>query len=284
MGAADGDLGFFGVVHAELVAGFEPGHDLADVLDVDDEGAVGAPECFGIELVHELFEGAAVGLALDATGDDGDGAAFDGGEADLALVDEEQAAEGADDDLAGGWFGWRGAGLDEAEEGVETGVGCGVGAVGQPGFHLLHRLQHALAVEGLQQVIDGVDLKGADGVLVEGGGEDDLREAGLLVEEFFEDGEAIEAGHLDVEEDDVGLVGADEVDGLDAVGALGEDLDAFGGLEQVEELLAGEGFVVDDEGGEGHGCQLQVAGCRLDSEAELNRQPKQTAGPSLRSG
>jgi hypothetical protein len=75
--------------------------------------------------------------------------------------------------------------------------------------------------------------------------------SGLLVEQLLEDGEAIEAGHLDVEEDDVGLVGADEVDGFDAVGALGEDFDAAGGLEQVEQLLAGEGFVVDDEGGEG---------------------------------
>src|ERR1700734_1122574 len=90
LGAANGDFGLLGVVHAELVAGLEPGYDLADVLDVDEEGAVGAPEGLGIELVGELLEGAAVGLALDGGGDNGDGALVDGGEADLALVDEEE--------------------------------------------------------------------------------------------------------------------------------------------------------------------------------------------------
>ena len=55
MVATDGDFGLFGVVHAELVAGLEPGDDLADVLDVDEEGAVGAPEGLGVELVHQFF-------------------------------------------------------------------------------------------------------------------------------------------------------------------------------------------------------------------------------------
>src|SRR5271154_5559031 len=108
LGAADRDLGLLGVVHAQLVGGLEPGHDLADVLNVDQKGAVGAPEGLGIELVGELFEGAAVGLALDGGGDDGDGALVDGGETDLALIDQEQTVLGADDDLAGGggWAGW----------------------------------------------------------------------------------------------------------------------------------------------------------------------------------
>ena len=123
LGAADRDLGFAGIVHAELVGGLEPGHDLADVLDVDEEGAMGTPEGLGIELVGELLESSAVGLALDGGGDDGDGALVDGGEADLALVDEQEAVLGADDDLAGGGCG---AGdldlfLEEAEQGVEIG-------------------------------------------------------------------------------------------------------------------------------------------------------------------
>jgi hypothetical protein len=57
---------------------------------------------------------------------------------------------------------------------------AGVGGGGLPvgggdaGADLFDGLEDALAVEGLQQVVDGVDLEGADGVLVEGGGEDDL--------------------------------------------------------------------------------------------------------------
>jgi len=101
LGAAYGDLGLLAVVHAELVAGLEPGDDFADVLDVDDEGAVGAPELFGVELFLEFFEGAAVGVAFDVARDDGDAAFFDGGEAEVFLVDKQEAALGADDDFAG---------------------------------------------------------------------------------------------------------------------------------------------------------------------------------------
>ena len=263
MVAADGDFGLFGVVHAELVAGLEPGDDFADVLDVDDEGAVGAPEGLGVELVDELFEGAAVGVAFDAGGDDADLAFVDGGEADLALIDEEKTVLGADDDLSG-LDARGGLGLDlflhELEEGIEFGFAGGLGRGGDAGAGLVEGEGDAGAVEGLEQVVDCIHLEGADGVLVEGGGEDDLGEAGGGVEELFDDGEAIEAGHLDVEEDDVGGVGADEVDGFDAVGALGEDVDVAGVFEEVEELLAGEGLVVDDDGVEGCGHWLTI--CR----------------------
>jgi len=113
-------------------------------------------------------------------------------------------------------------------------------------------LHDALLIEGLEKIVDGIDLKGADGVLVERGREDDLREGQLPAQEFFEDGEAIEAGHLDIEKDDVGLVLTDELDGFDAVGSVGENVDAASSFEEELELLAGERFIVDDECGEGH--------------------------------
>ena len=82
------------------------------MLDVDDVGAVRAPEGLGIELVQQLFEGSAVGVAFDGRGDYADGAAFDGGEADLPLIDEQQPVLRADDDLAG--------------VGLRAGAGCGL--------------------------------------------------------------------------------------------------------------------------------------------------------------
>ena len=150
------------------------------MLDVDDVGAVGAPEGFGVELVEELFEGADVGCAFDGGGGDADGAVVDGGEADVLLVDEEETAAGAEDDLAGGggarWrWGFGGLGGYEFEEGVELVEGVGVGGGGgEAGAGLGDGLGDAVAVEGLEEVVDGVDLKGADGVVVVGGGEDDL--------------------------------------------------------------------------------------------------------------
>jgi hypothetical protein len=253
LGAAHRDFSLLGVVHAELVAGLEPWHYLSDVLDIDDEGAVGAPESFRVELVDELFEGAAVGVAFNAGGDDADLAVLNRGEAYFALVDEEKAVLGADHDLSG-LYARGGLDLDlllhQFQEGIEFSIAGGLRRGGDAGAGLFEGTGDTGAVKGLEEVIDGVHLEGADSVLVEGGGEDDLRTRELLVEELLDDGKAVEAGHLDVEEDEVWLVETYEVDGLDAVGALSEDFDAAGFFEEVDELLAGEGFVVDDDGGE----------------------------------
>ena len=69
----------------------------------------------------------------------------------------------------------------------------------------------------------------------------------MVAHELFEDAEAVEAGHLDVEEDDIVSVEIDQFHGLDTIGSCAYDLDVAGGFEEVLEFLAGEGFVVDDE-------------------------------------
>ena len=63
----------------------------------------------------------------------------------------------------------------------------------------------ARLVEGLEDVVDGVHVESLDGVIVEGGGEDDLRQALFAFEKLFDYAEAVEAGHLHVEEDEVGI-------------------------------------------------------------------------------
>ena len=85
--AGDGDFGGFFVVHFQHEAGLEPGDDFADVVDVDEIGAVRAPEGVGVEGGVELFEGAVVGGAFEVFGGDGDEAAFDGGEDEVFGVD-----------------------------------------------------------------------------------------------------------------------------------------------------------------------------------------------------
>lgn len=44
LGATYWDFGLFFVIHAELVGAFEPGDNFADVILVDEVGAMGAPE------------------------------------------------------------------------------------------------------------------------------------------------------------------------------------------------------------------------------------------------
>jgi hypothetical protein len=63
------------------------------------------------------------------------------------------------------------------------------------------------------------------GVVVEGGGENDVGDFELAFDEFLEDAEAIKAGHLDIEEDEVGIVLLDEVDGVETVFALCDEVD-----------------------------------------------------------
>src|ERR1700691_1385215 len=54
------------VVHAQLVGALEPGHDFADVIDVDQKRAMRAPENIRIEIVEKLLQRPAVRLPFQA--------------------------------------------------------------------------------------------------------------------------------------------------------------------------------------------------------------------------
>ena len=51
--------------------------------------------------------------------------------------------------------------------------------------------------------------------------------------QFLDDGEAVEARHLDVEKDQVGMVLLNERDSFNAVGPFADDLDISDRSEQV---------------------------------------------------
>jgi hypothetical protein len=248
--AGDGDFGLFFVVHFYHEAGLEPGNDFLDVMDVDEIGAVRAPEGVGGESVVELFKGAVVGGAFDIASGDGDESTFDGSEDEIFGVDEQHALLGFDQDFAGLRGGRLGGGelrdeLFEALGGTDGGLDFTLGT--------LNGFGDASLVEGLEDVVHGVDVEGLDGVLVEGGGEDDVRNFEFALDEFFEDAETVETGHLHVEEDEVGRVLLDEVDGFQAVLALTEEIDFREGFEEEREFFASGLFVVDDDGVDGHG-------------------------------
>ena len=94
--------------------------------------------------------------------------------------------------------------------------------------------------------------------MVEGGGEDYVGNFKFALDEFLEDAEAVEAGHLDVEKDEVGVVFFDEVDGFEAVFALADDGDFGEGFEEEGEFFACGLFVVDDDGVDGHWGERKV--------------------------
>jgi hypothetical protein len=102
-----------------------------------------------------------------------------------------------------------------------------------------------------------VSFEGADGVFVEGGGEDD---GGGLFDEL-EHFEAVDLGHLDVEEDEVGVQLLDGFDAFEAVAAFLDDLDPGIVLEVFADDQTGEGFVVDEDGPDGCGRDAGWCGC-----------------------
>ena len=89
--AGDGNFGLLFVVHFEHEAGFEPGHHFLDVLDVDEVGAMRAPEGVGIECFEKLIERTIVGSAFGIFGHDGDKAAFNRSEDEVSRIHQEHA-------------------------------------------------------------------------------------------------------------------------------------------------------------------------------------------------
>ena len=248
--AGDGDFGLFFVVHFQHEAGFEPGNDFLDVVDVDEIGAVGAPEGIGIECGEKFFEGAVVGSAFGILGRDGDEAALDGGEDEIAGIDEKHALLGADQDFDGLGRSRLGSGElgDELFEAL-GGTGPGFDFL----FDFLDGFGEAGLVEWFQDVIYRVNIERLHRVVVEGGGEDDVGDFEFALDEFLEDAETVEAGHLDIQKDQVGAVFLDEGDGIEAVLALGEKMDFGESFQEKGQFFAGGFFVVDDDGVDGHG-------------------------------
>ena len=71
--------------------------------------------------------------------------------------------------------------------------------------------------------------------------------------------EAVDAGHLDVEEHEVGGVARDRVDRLAPVGALADDLEVAESAQAQLEAAARERLVVDDDGANRCGQPLQTS-------------------------
>ena len=272
MGAADRDFSLLLVVHAELIAGLEPRHDLADLVNVDDEAAMSAPKARGVEEFEKLLKGAALGLALEDPRDDANNPFIDGSEADVGLIDEQEAALRLNDELGGrtALLGGLRA-IEKAQKAIDLRFdadfrrGARSGAAGRDaGFGAVDGFRDTDEVKGFEQVVDGVHVERADGVLVISGGEDELGQrrdvflgtgfcgsgavaVTVAVDEPLNHGKAVLPGHLDIEKDEIGMVFIDKVDGLNAVRSLGDDVDVADGIEQILQLVAGQLFVVDDE-------------------------------------
>ena len=95
---------------------------------------------------------------------------------------------------------------------------CGIGTTTKPFLRLIDGSDKLVITDGLQEEIKGGDFVALEGIFLKGGGEDNLGVGGEHMGEFH----TIKVGHLDIEEQQVGLVLHDGIDGLDRVGERAE--------------------------------------------------------------
>ena len=107
-----------------------------------------------------------------------------------------------------------------------------------------------LGRDRLQEVVDGVDLEGAQRVAVERRDEDDGRRRSAF--QHAQDAEAVEAGHLDVQEQEIRTQVIDRLDCLESVLALRDDLDLVFPGQLLPDPLARQRLVVHENRAYGH--------------------------------
>ena len=109
------------------------------------------------------------------------------------------------------------------------------------------------ALERLDEVGEGPGISGAldEVALAERREDQDRRQA--LARDLARRGQAVEAGHLDVEDGDIGLEAPHQLDGFVAAAGLGDDLVPLF-LEGFLEVEADDGLVLSDHDTGGHRC------------------------------
>ena len=100
----------------------------------------------------------------------------------------------------------------------------------------------------------------------------------VSLQQFLEHGKTVKTWHLHIQKHHIRMVSANQVDGLDAVLALGDDLDSSRGIQKVFELLARKPFIVDDQRSHRH----VIGALRSDYEyRERGKQRSMRAGSGL---
>ncbi len=115
-------------------------------------------------------------------------------------------------------------------------------------LRFIHSHEELIVADGLQQEVEGTHLVALEGILFEGGGEDDLCLLGQHVSQLH----PVEVGHLDIQEEQVGLLLLDGIDGFYRVGKRAQQLQ-FGclGYERLQQFHR-QRLVIDDHTTQAH--------------------------------
>ena len=208
--------------------------NLGDMVDVDDVALMHTDELVARQHVLERLEAVERGDAL-VLGVERYILVLPFDVVDVVVVDLVEFVVGLDHQVGRGLWGLKGLkglrGL-RSLKGLRGLWGCflrfglrglrGVGGRGETieaGDGLFDGLHEAGEGDGLEQVIDSIDLVAFEGIFAVGGGEDD----GGHVLEGARKLDAVEVGHVDVEENDIDMMLLAEAEGFEGVlGGAGE--------------------------------------------------------------
>ena len=202
--------------------------NLGDMVDVDDVALMHTDELVARQHVLERLEAVERGDAL-VLGVERYILVLPFDVVDVVVVDLVEFVVGLNHQVGRGLKGLRGL---RSLKGLRGLWGCflrfglrglrGVGGCGETieaGDSLFDGLHEAGEGDGLEQVIDSIDLVTLEGIFAIGGGEDD----GGDVLEGARKFDAVEVGHVDVEENDIDMMLLAEAEGFEGVlGGAGE--------------------------------------------------------------
>ncbi len=103
----------------------------------------------------------------------------------------------------------------------------------------------------LEQVVQGFQSKCLDRILIVGRGQDEVRLRKPHLLDLSDDAQAVQAGHLHVQEGQIRLQFLDEAEGLQTVLPGAQDLDIRESLEEEQQLVTSQSLVVDNDGAKG---------------------------------
>jgi len=225
----------------------EPRVDFVNPISVDECGAMNTQELLGVEASLKFDDGLV--HAVTASVDDGEG--------ELVLRDEmrdvierekgDTLADARSNTLRKALMAFAERCGKFLKEIWKIGVALPLGdddRAQAPKF--LNRPIKAFGLDRFQKIVDGIRLEGAERVLIVCGGEDD----GGLASEVREQLEAVHAGHLNVEEENVDVGGrtVEVVDRLPWASCGSCHVNRGEGGKESLEALDGEWFIIDEVG------------------------------------
>jgi len=243
--AGQAKLGF--VFQDDFIFAVKPRKKLVNEIKPNERRAVETDEEFGVERILEIVEGAAERVSLRAAvKEDVVAVSFDPG--DVADGDEAGAVVAFDEDAIG-----IGALLLNALQDFGKTRGEWAGRTRVIFARAAEDVFETVFGEGLQEIVEGVDFEGAEGVVIVSGDENDGRH--VVGADGFDNGETVARRHLDVEENEIGLQLFDGGHGGVATGGFTDDLDVGLLTEKAQDFATSGRLVIyyeNFERGSGH--------------------------------